>query len=64
MGPTMVMFQRVEGGKGLKIAEIKNSFVDSFEKLKFISDVVWNNDEFVKKQGENGSGGGDAVKLL
>ena len=29
-------------------------FVDSFEKLKFISDEVWNDDEFVKKQGENG----------
>ena len=29
----------------------------SFEKLKFISDEVWNDDEFVEKQGENGSDG-------
>ena len=34
-------------------------FVDSFEKLTFISDEVWNDDEFVKKQGENGSSGSD-----
>ena len=37
----------------------KVPFVDSFEKPKFISDEVWNDDEFVKKQGENGFGGGD-----
>ena len=41
------------------IVKKKVLFVDSFEKLKFISDEVWNDDEFVKKQGENGSGGDD-----
>ena len=38
----------------LIVKKKKVLFVDSFEKLTFIS-----GDEFVKKQGENGSGGND-----